>query len=425
MKTRRNLLKGAAGIATIAAISSGSSKSMATPTLTTNSLGVSVVQYLTGINGGYDATAELQQAIDENNTVFIPSGVTISIYNKILLTSGKRIIGESGISSNDTNVSKQTVIQSETDLAYIDVARDVTISGVTFIRTGAATDANGLSGFAGKAVNCPNNKQVTDVEIFSCNFFGYGIAIDMSNGSLANTRGRWYVTNINMDCDIGITMDYVLDNCYFSNIHQWPFLGNGLINNGSQAKRSKLFELGNRVDWIQIDNCFSHSTKNFISGSVGNISITNGGWDYEEYGVDTDDAVGVSLNSQNIGGQGDGTVKLSNMTFNGGKSQIRINMAYADNNNNTVSIIGCSFDRAGWAFIDVVNGRLSAVGNQFKVEPGLGLGKLSGSLPHWIGHVQNNSKVVALGNMYGSTANGTWAQAGENAVIEQANNITI
>ena len=291
--------------------------------------------------GTADSSASLQSTIDtlvgsQSRTILIPFDCTLRLDLSITLHAGINLIGNDHRNDNGT---KGSIIRSHAGVIYLGGSN--LVSGLTFIRNGASTTTSALVGYVGKALGAVAGNVVTDVTIRDCSIFGFDLGIDMGNNTTsAQTRGRWMIENINIDCRNGIYGKNLRDTCYFNNIHGWPFLGNGLTTGDlvNGIERGKFIQLGTSTqgaDWARLTNCFSHSySKGFTFQSTHKLTMDGCGVDYERYQSAVAGSYGIQI---------DGVCRaigISNCQFSGGELAANISM------DGVVNFSSCTFENA-------------------------------------------------------------------------------
>jgi len=325
----------------------------------------------------------------------IPINTTIEITKELVIPRGATLVGVSGLSSNGESIDSRLLLSGD---GVITLNSNTTLKALTITRKNANTTTSGLN-FSGTGIRLADGI-VGDIEIESCNLFGFMVGIDMSS---SYNKGRIHIDRLNIDAKIGIKLKQALDVVYLSNVHLYPFLGNAVIGGNIASRRQALLWLGGAVDWLQMSNCFSHSAENFIEGSGLTGTISGGGYDFESYG----NGVGTGINIENDDRAGD--VSIIGVHFNGGHCHVRANQQSSNQSKRLFNLTGCSFKDAGWGFIDIVRGNGAISGCTF--------GQIHSNLD-WVGQVQNDSNVVSTANIYAKTKLGQWANIGTGKVLE-------
>jgi len=325
----------------------------------------------------------------------IPLNTTVEITENLVIPRGATLKGFSGLSSNGESIDSKLLLSGN---GAVVMNSNSALKSLTITRKDSSTSASGLD-FSGTGVKLVGGI-VGDIEIESCNIFGFITGIDLST---PYNKGRIHIDRVNIDAKIGIRLRQALDVVYLSNIHLYPFLGNAVVGGNINARRQSLLELGGLVDWLQVSNCFSHSAESFISGTGLTGTISGGGYDFESYG----NGIGTAIAINNDDRAGD--VSIVGVHFNGGHCHIRVNQQSPNPSKRLFNLTGCSFKDAGWGFVDIVRGNGAISGCTF--------GQINSSLD-WIGQVQNDSNVVSTANIYSKTRLGQWANIGTGKVLE-------
>lgn len=323
----------------------------------------------------------------------IPLGTQL-VYSSDMDMRGVKLIGKSGIASQSDSSQSRILLKGNASLV---IDSQTIIKGMTIEREGAKTTPDGLVGYIGSAIKPYAGSIVSDVVIKECNIFGFDVGID---GSSEMNKGRFHLENINFDCRTPLKLRNVLDTCYFSNLHQYPFLGNAVVGGNYNARRGSFIELLGNVDWLQLTNCFSHSTENYIKGKGLTGTIVGGGYDFECYGKGI--GTGIEINNDDRASG----VKIIGVEFNGGHCHIRANQ---QGNTRLFIVNGCHFKNAGWGYFDIIRGNGNISGCTYEQK--------TGQLD-WIGQIQNDSDVVVGSAIYPKTKLGVWANIGTGKVLE-------
>lgn len=330
---------------------------------------LNVADYISTLDGSSDVSGELQKLFDvavsdsKSNIVFVPENVTLRIDSDVNMPNFTSLVGEVRMGQPDAG----SRIQSHGGSLVVNNGN--TIAGLVIRRDGATTAEGTGVGVAGTLVNYLDtaikgnpSDQNTDIILRDLAIFGFDTGIDVTNintnpaTTSPYTRGRWVVENINIDCKLGFNMNNVKDTCYFSNVHGWPFLGNGITTlpdnlpsgTKSGAPRSILFQMGMGgteadlgADWLRFSGCFAHTHERLLlANNCNKLSMANCGYDFEWFQSAPENSYGVLL-------QGFASnITIVGSQFSGGEHSILANLDVTGGLNRAVTLSGCSFANA-------------------------------------------------------------------------------
>ena len=396
---------------------------------------VNVLNYGADPTGTLDSSTAFNNALNYNKSVYVPKG-TYLIQNKVVVNSGNRLYGDfRRLEMNAMNSGNYPLIKTDVSNVHngsFELGIGGAIEGMVFRQLQVAEGSIPSTWLpAGKTCNALYYGGNGGIFVRDCAFLGYWNML-YSTGNM----GQSIIENIELDCYNAITSTGTdADTIYLSNIHKWVFMGKGIagtlqpgagdagINNTTYA-RGTLFDF-RYADWLQITNCFSHSTKSYLKSTdqLGQASITGGGYDYEVYYGHTTNEVAINL----LGATGDaGNISITGTSFNGGHEQIRVELTSISPIDTMVIVDGCKFNRPSEACIDVQRGIVNVSNSVFKTSN-------TGNATKRIGLVGNNAnnRVIMSGNVYGPTViqDGVgqylrWNK-GTSATIHASNNINL
>ena len=397
-----------------------------------------VLDYGADPTGTLDSSVAFQNALNANKSVYVPKG-TYLILKKVIVNTGNRLHGDFKRLFMSL-LGEYPVIR--TNVPINDIVNGLAVVNKGSFELGIGASMDGLVFYQHQAVQGTVNwnpigittsaleyNSNGGISVTTCAFLGYQYMLY----STVN-MGQSKFEDIELDCMYGIySTGSESDTVYLSNFHMWPFMGAGIaasgLNNSSLA-RNCLFRF-KVSDWLQITNCFTHSTKTFlqVTQQIGGASITGGGYDYECYYGHTSNEIAMDIYSSTSNDAAN--ISIVGTAFNGGHENIRIELSGPNNNatDTMVTIDSCKFSRPASACINVVKGIVLVNDSVFRT---YGPGTIA-EQTNRIGLIGDNAnnRLIMSNNVFGKTITqdgvGQWLRwnKGANANIHASNNVNL
>lgn len=307
--------------------------------------------------------ADIAACFAEHDVCYIPPDMSLTPTGQVVVPANKTLMG--GGDTSDYSNAKSKITSSHSGDAIV-VSQGSSLIGVSVFKSGAQQPPSSLATWTNSAIGINGTlANQADIIIDKCNFFGFEFA--GSFASTTGTNGRIRITRCNLDCINGFYFKYSTDTVYLSQIHMWPFMGYA-VDNGSggdtETARGKFLHLDTRVDWLEVNDCFSHSAVNFLYGDTGNVKINGGGYDFEKYSSNA--STTYAIYSVSPANSQDNSIKISDFSINGGYGGVYLNNGNTSGRTGRfTSISNTLFDRQQVHGVYVQQGNLAVSNCQF------------------------------------------------------------